>query len=634
MKRSPSPRETIAIHLPIRSRHFQRRRQRPCSPGKGGQSPRFGFGNLCAFVLALVLLLPPAGNAKDQMFPKKGWREKTNPFASPQAKVGGEFRIFAGQSPKSLNAYLDNNSFTAEVFGAMYETLLDMDPITLEYVPGLANRWSISADKKTFTFWIDPTARWSDGRPITAADVLWTYQAIMNPKNMTGPHKLAMERFQPPVIVNQHCIRFTAKEVHWRNLGAAGGFQILPRHVFAGRDFNKINFDFPVVSGPYRLGVFKENQYVTLVRRPDWWRRNRPENRFTGNFATLRFLFFAERENAFEAFKKGMLDLFPVYTARLWIKETRGEKFRKNWIVRQKVFNHKPIGFQGFAMNMRRAPFNDLRVRKAMAHLVDRARMNRLLMYNQYFLHRSYYEDLYDKTHPCPNPLYRFDKKAARKLLAEAGYRLNPKTGLLEKNGAPLEFRFLTRSAATDRFLAIFSQDLRDVGVRLIIDRKDWAAWARDMDDFNYQMTWAAWGAGVFKDPEPMWSSKEATRKGGSNITGFSDPRVDALIEKQKTLFDVAARHAICREIDQIVYRQVPYVLLWNLNYTRLLYWNKFGTPATVLTKYGDESDAYWYWWYDEDSAADLHDAIQENFPLPRRPARIDFDAVFSGKNH
>jgi len=375
-----------------------------------------------------------------QTFPKPGWKDRPPPLASPDAVVGGEIRIFAGQSPKSLNYYLDNNSFTSEVFGAMYETLLDMDSINLEYVPALAERWSISDDKKTFTFWIDPKARWSDGRPVTAADVLWTFQAIMNPKNMTGAHKVALERFQPPEVLDERCIRFTAKEVHWRNLGAAGGFQILPKHVFAGRDFNKINFDFPVVSGPYRLGVFKENEYVTLVRRDNWWKRDTPGVRHTGNFRTLRFVFFAERENAFEAFKKGLLDLFPVYTARLWIKETTGEKFRKNWIVRQKVYNHKPIGFQGFAMNMRRPPFNDLRVRKAMAHLVDRAKMNRLLMYNQYFLHRSYYEDLYDKQHPCPNPLIRFDKKAARVLLAQAGYRLNPKTGCWKKTAARSSF--------------------------------------------------------------------------------------------------------------------------------------------------------------------------------------------------
>ncbi len=574
-----------------------------------------------------------AGGA-DTDYPDSRWEDRPNPIASPDAVVGGEISIFAGQWPKSFNYYLDNNVFSAEVFGAMFETLLATDPVDpARYVPGLACRWRISADKRTFTFWIDPTARWSDGRPVTARDVQWTFAAIMDPKNMTGPHKVALERFRPPTLVDRLCIRFTAKEVHWRNLMAVGGLQILPAHAFAGRDFNKINFSFPVVSGPYRLGEIREGVFVTLVRRADWWHRHAPSARRTGNFQTLRFRFYAERENAFEAFKKGQIDLFPVYTARLWINQTRGDKFTRNWIVRQKVYNHKPIGFQGFAMNMRRPPFDDLRVRKAMAHLVDRPRMNRLLMYNQYFLHRSYYEDLYSKDHPCPNPVVQFDKITARRLLSEAGWRANPQTGLLEKNGHVFEFKFLTRSASTDRFLGIFAEDLKDVGIKLIIDRKDWAAWARDMDQFNFDMTWAAWGAGLFKDPEGMWSSKEADRKGGSNITGFKDPEVDRLIEEQKSIFDLNRRNEICRRIDQIVVHRFPYVLLWNLNYTRLLYWNKFGTPDTVLSKYGDESSAYWYWWYDEDSAADLEDAVDTGTSLPRRPETVVFDDVFRPAN-
>ncbi len=579
-------------------------------------------------ILCLILLIaaPVAG---DEMFPSKDWADKPNPLASPYAEPGGELSIFAGQYPKSLNYYLDNNVLSAEIFGAMYETLLSMNPITLEYEPGLAAKWSISNDKKIFTFYIDPKAGWSDGTPVTADDVKWTYDAIMNPKNLTGPHKLDMERFYPPVVVNNHTIRFTAKDVHWKNLGAVGGFQILCKHSMADKDFNKINFTFPVVSGPYKLGKINEGIFITLERRSDWWNINSLRSRGTGNFQTMGFRFFAERENAFEAFKKGLIDLFPIYTARLWVNETGGEKFLKNWIVKQKIFNRNPIGFQGFAMNMRRPPFDDIRVRKAMALLLDRRKMNGTLMYNQYFLHRSYYEDLYSKTNPCPNPLIEMNPKKARALLKQAGWNANPKTGWLEKRGKRFSFKFLTRSSSAEKFLAIFAEDLKDTGIELIIDKKDWAAWARDMDEFNFQMTWAAWSSGIFKDPEGMWSSKEADRKGGSNITGFKNTVVDDLIKKQKSIFNVNRRNKIYRQIDQIVYKACPYVLLWNINYVRLLYWNKFGTPPTVLSKYGDERSAYWYWWLDQDSQADLKDAMEYKTMLPQKPFSIHFDDIF-----
>jgi microcin C transport system substrate-binding protein len=250
-------------------------------------------------------------------------------------------------------------------------------------------------------------------------------------------------------------------------------------------------------------------------------------------------------------------------------------------------------------------------------------------MYNQYFLHRSYYEDLYSKKIPCHNSLIEMNLQKARKLLLEAGWVANPKSGYLEKNGKRFRFNFLTRSASSEKFLTIYSEDLKDVGIELIINKKDWAAWARDMDEFNYEMTWAAWGAGVFKDPEGMWSSKEADRRGGSNITGFKDPTVDRMIEEQKQIFDVQQRNNIYRKMDQIIYQKYPYVLLWNINYTRLLYWNKFGMPDTVLSKYGNESSAYSYWWIDEDSLADLEDAVSSKLLLSQKQPSIYFDDVF-----
>lgn len=580
-------------------------------------------------VIITIVLLLFSTVAVAETFPKSGWSKKKDPLAGPDARVGGELSVFLAQYPKSLNYYLDVSTQSAQIFGMLFETLLTMNPITLDYEPSLADSWTLSQDKRTFTFYLNKNARWSDGSSLTAHDVKWTYDAIMNPKHLTGPHKIDMERFEPPELLDDYTIRFKAKNVHWKNLGAIGSFFILSKNAYQDKDFNKINFEFPVVSGSYEMGRINEGVFVTVNRRRNWWKINDPRSMGTGNFQTIKFKFYAERENAFEAFKKGKIDLFPIYTSRLWVNETKGEKFSNHWIVKQKVLNHNPIGFQGFAMNMRRPPFNDIRVRKAVALLLDRRKMNATLMYNQYFLHRSYYEDLYSKKIPNPNPLIEMNRLKARELLLNAGWVVNPESGYLNKDGNRFRFKFLTRSASAEKFLTIYAEDLKDVGIELIIDKKDWAAWARDMDEFNYEMTWAAWGAGVFKDPESMWSSKEADRRGGSNITGFKDPVVDRMIEEQKRIFNVRSRNDIYRKIDRIIYQNYPYVLLWNINYTRLLYWNKFGMPDTVLSKYGDESSAYRYWWIDEDSLADLEDAVSRKLPLPQKPPSINFDDVF-----
>ena len=559
------------------------------------------------------------------------WQDHVDPLASPDAVPGGKITYAASSPPKSLNPYLDNNVFSYQVFGSLYETLLGSDPLTADYAPGLARRWEISNDKKQFTFYIDPIARWSDGQPVTAEDVLWTFNAIMAPASQTGPAKVALRTFTatPPEVLDRLTIRFTASDVHWRNLGAAGGFEILPKHVFEGKDFNKINNEFPVVSGPYRIAEHREGISLTLRRRPDWWARARSATRGTYNFDTVVYRFFAEQDNAFEAFLAGEVDVFPVYRAAIWTGKTTGVKFDSNWIVKRQIRNHHPIGFQGFAMNLRRKPFNDIRVRKALALLLDRKRMNETLMANQYFLHRSYYEGLYDLSNVCSNVTFDFNPDEARRLLDEAGWKTDPATGMRKKNGKPLSFTFLTRDESSDKFLALYEEDLRKAGVEMKIERKDWAAWTRDMEEYRFDMTWAAWSSGLYPDPESMWSSIEAGKPGGNNITGFSNAIVDELIKMQESIFNVRERNAICRRIDTILAEQVPYILLWNVDSVRLLYWDKFGTPPTVLSKFGDERSLLVYWWYDADNADDLREVMQSGEALPPRPDIVDFDESF-----
>lgn len=568
------------------------------------------------------------GISAETPFPPATWQDTPDPIASPYARPGGVLRMAAFQPPKSLNAYIDNNTYTRQIFGLLYETLLWSDPITTEFTPGLARRWSISDDKLTYTFELDPAARWSDGQPVTTEDVKWTFDQVMAPSNTTGSAKVALGVFSSPVIVNARTIRFTAKEAHWRNLLALGTFEIMPKHAYAQQNFNRLDMDNPVVSGPYTLQGIQEHVELRLARRHDWWAQKRPSMRNTLNFETLIFRYYSDNENAFEAFKKGLVDVFAIYSARIWANETIGEKFDKNWIVKRCVRNANPIGFQGFAMNMRRPPFDDLRVRKAIAHLVDRETMNRTMMFNAYFLHRSYFEDLYDSKHPCTNMLYTFDLRRAKDLLKEAGYQLNPKTGILEKAGKPLTFKFLTRDGSTEKFLALCNAAFRQAGIQMTIERKDFAAWMRDMDAYNFDMTWANWAGTLYRDPESMWLSTEADRPSGNNITGFKDPRVDTLIERQKTCYSNAERNTICREIDSYLTAAVPYVLLWNIDVSRILYWDKFGMPPCVLSKYGDERSLLSYWWYDPETVSELKAAMSTGDIMPPRPITVDFNST------
>ena len=548
-------------------------------------------------------------------YPAADWTERPDPVASPCARRGGTIRLFGGQPPKSFNAYVDNNSYSAMVFDLMYGKLLGMDPATAELVPALARKWSASDDGRAFTFVLDERATWSDGEPVTAEDVKWTFDAVMDPKNDTGPWKSTLSAFESPAVVDNRTIRFCKKGESprdWRDILNCAMFWILPRHACAGRDFNKLNFINATVGGAYRIARAEPQVETELQRHGKWWCQDLPMWRGLYNFDRILIRYYADNENAFEALKKRKIDVYPVYTARLYDQETDGKAFAHNWLLKRRVRNRAPIGFQGFAMNQRRPPFDDVRVRKAMAALIDRETMNRTMMSGAYFMLDSYYTDLYDAAHPCRNEHQAYDPEKAKRLLKEAG---------LEKG---FSFTFLSRSSTEDKFLVMFDHELKKLGVKMSIVRKDFASWMRDMDAFSFDMTWAAWGAGTVKYPELSWSGAEADRRGSNNITGFKSAEVDRLIAAEKGFDKAADRLDAYRKIDALVTADAPYALLWQTDSTRILYWNKFGTPKTVLSPFEREESVLSYWWYDEDRADELNRSMSTDGFLPTVPETVD----------
>jgi microcin C transport system substrate-binding protein len=162
------------------------------------------------------------------------------------------------------------------------------------------------------------------------------------------------------------------------------------------------------------------------------------------------------------------------------------------------------------------------------------------------------------------------------------------------------------------------------------IERTDWAAWSGDMDEKNFDMTVAAWGPSSPKDPKGLWGSAEAERKASINYVGFKNERVDELIEEYYSEFDADKRTVMLREIDAILVKEAPYILSWYNDNVRLLYWNKFGMPPTVLGKFShDEAAALTYWWEDPDRREELEESKELDLALPEEPVELYFDKAF-----
>ncbi|MBN1980150.1 MAG: ABC transporter substrate-binding protein [Chitinivibrionales bacterium] len=546
-----------------------------------------------------------------------------DPIANSGAQKGGSLTIPGGTFPKSLNYYLDNSTLTKSVFDLLFEPLITLHSTKNDAIGVLAKSWSISEDKKTFTFTIDPKAQWSDGKPVTAADVQFFYDVIMDAKNQTPLFRVDLKKLARPEIINEKTIRIKTTESHWYTLWSAGLMRAFPRHLWKEANFNKLNFEFTVVNGPYKIAEIKTNHAVTLHRRTDWWGLDKQYSRYKYNFDTINFKFIDDQNKTLETFRSGMFDFYAIYSAQMWTKQTTFDEIKNGWIVKQNIYNKRPIAFQGFAINLRKSQFQDVRVRRALCHLLNRELMNEKLMFNEYFLLNTYFPDLYPDNKNPDAPFYEYNPTKAAKLLDEAGWKVNAK-GQREKEGTGLRIGFMNTNNDL-RHLNIFIEDLKNVGIEASVEILSQSTLRKRIDSHEFDLHWQNWAAPRLRDPETEWHSSTADKIATDNIPGVKDSVIDSLIQVQRTEMSLEKRNTICRAIDKRLTEVVPYSLLWQTDHTRLLYWNRYGTPTSVLDKFRDEEVITTYWWFDRQRDAKLQEAMKSKTALTLEPNKIQY---------
>lgn len=551
---------------------------------------------------------------------------KGEPFGSLKAVRGGELNLHTSEFPESFNAFVNNSVDAAQVFDLVYESLMELDSNTLEYQAAIAESITVSADKKEFTVKLNSLARWADGKPITADDVKFTYDTIMNPENLTSVMRMYYGRFNAPIILNNSTIKFTTKTVHFKNLEALAALNILPKHIFEGKDFNKaFNMSLPGSSGPYDLSEVKEGRYYVLTRKKDYWGDKLTHRRGTYNFETIRFKVM-NRDVAFEAFKKGEFDVYDEITPKRWVTETNSEHFKKNWIIKQKIYNNAPRGIIGLALNMRKPLLKDIRIRQALAYLLDRKMILKKIRFDEEEPLTTYFPLLYGKGEKV-NTFIGYNPSLARKLVKEAGFNRLGKDGyLINEKGEKLEFTLSYVSEDSEKYLTIFVEACKNAGIKINLERLSWATLIKKMDDYNFDAVTIGWSGQLFIDPEQLWHSKHIGEMGGSNLSGYGNQKVDELIDSLPPIFDAKKRNEIIKQIDSLVFNDAPYVLFWGADYSRLFYKNVFGMPKTVFTKYS--SGIIKYWWIDPLKEKQYTEAVKKKKSLPGKPVEIYYDKL------
>ncbi|MFV0295403.1 MAG: extracellular solute-binding protein, partial [Hyphomicrobiaceae bacterium] len=496
-----------------------------------------------------------------------------------------------------------------------------------------------AADGMSVTFKLRPEARFSDGKPVTAQDVVFTFDILKAEGHPS--YRITLRDVTKAEALDDHTVRFIFQGKLVRDLPlVVGGLSILPKHYYDTHKFAETTLKVPVGSGPYTIADYKQGQHVTYKRRADWWAKDLPVMRGRYNFDELRFEYYRDRTAELESIKSGTIDYREEFTSRDWVTAYNIPAVRNGWLIKVTLPDDTPSGEQGYFMNTRREKFKDIRVRQALGLAFDFEWTNKNFFYNLYTRTESYFENSDMKATGMPGPaelalLDPFRDKVppavfgeaikppvsdgsgtdrkllreAQKLLIAAGWKLDTSgrgpAVLRNAKGEAFEIEFLNTGPTMERILAPYVKNLGLIGIRSTIRTVDSAQYERRVKSWDYDVITSRFTMGLTPGVELFnyWGSESANSEGSRNLSGIKDPVVDALIEKVIVAKSRPQLVAATRAIDRVLRAGYYWVPHWYKASHTIAYWDKFDRPK-VKPKYA--LGVIDTWWYDPAKAEKL----------------------------
>lgn len=454
--------------------------------------------------------------------------------------------------PSSLNPIVSTDAYASEVLEYVYESLLERDYKTLELKPKIAERWEISPNHLSYTFYLRDDVKWHDGKPLTVDDVIYTFDRIRDPKVDAAHARNYFKDVTSVEKVGKNAVRFEYSRPYFRALEICGGMKIIPKHLFDnGEDFNTHSLNRkPIGTGPYKFKEWITGSRIVIEQNEDYW-GDMPK--ITG----MVYKIIPDSTVAFQLLKKGALDLASIRAIQ-WERQTSGERFNQMFEkYRYYVPNTSFIGW-----NMRRPFFTDRRVRLAMTMLVNRKAILEKLLFGQgEIITCGLYKfgPMYDQS---VEPWY-FDPKKAAKLLDEAGWIDHDGDGIRDKDGIKFKFSYLVPAAVrlSQSIGLMLREELEKVGIQMDIRQLEWATMLKLLQERDFDATSLAWSSPLEDDPYQVWHSSQSEK--GSNFVGFENAKADKLIEEVRTEFDPKKRAKLLHEFQRILHEEQPYTFLF-----------------------------------------------------------------------
>ncbi|MBN1969518.1 MAG: hypothetical protein JXR48_06920 [Candidatus Delongbacteria bacterium] len=588
------------------------------------------------------------GNGFEEIADSLGFNTNTDFHidGDPGAIKGGILIDNFGNYPNTLRPYGKDASITGiqMICDYVYETMMEIDYKTMKFIPALATHWKVSDDKMEYYFRLNPKARWSDGKEVTTDDIVKTWELLTDEKIIAPYTNEYFNKFEKPEAVSKYIVKIKAKELNWVLQYSLAAMKILPAHYLSKIDgsgfLEKYQFNMLPGTGPYIIDEERSPRgtQISLRRRSDYWAINERRNIGRFNFDELRNMMIMDEILEKEKFKKGEIDLYGIGRAQWWVNEFDGrdemgetgfDYLDRGLIQKRKSYNFTAQGFGGIVFNMRKPPFDDIRVRQAFIMLWNREQLIEKLFFNEYNVTYSRYPgSIYENPN---NPKWSYNPDKAAKLLDEAGWsKRNEKNIRMNDKGELFEIVFPI-DQSSERYFTPLQEELRKAGIVMNLKITDSNQIIKMDNEHRFTLLERGWAGTMTPNPERMFHSKYADIPNTANTSGMKNGRIDELCEKYFGMFDPQERVKALQEIDSISASYVDWAYKWNAPYAaRMAYWNKFGMPQSFVPYYSTYKNSIsTLWWYDKDKAELIEKAkADKSIILPKGKTDIDYWGV------
>ena len=541
-------------------------------------------------------------------------------FADPAAQKGGMFRTYTTTFPLTLRvvgpdsnnqmrSYLENNQLS----------LVTQHPETGNIIPQMATHWAYGADNKTVYYKLHPDARWSDGKPITADDYLFTLEF------MRSPHIVAPwynNHYSNEIIdvkkYDDFTISITGATVKPKtDLHYYYGIQPIPRHFHILDEQWVKNYNWKIApnSGPYHLTKIKKGKYLEFELKENWWAKDLHYFKHRFNVKRVRIKVIRDDEIAYKHFMKGELDAYSLQLPRFWHERATGDLYDRGLIHKIWFYNDIPRSPFGLYLNQDVDIFANRDARYGFAHAINLEAMIKHVLRGDFerlpSFHVGYGE--YSNTDIIPRA---FDIELANHYLDKAGWRERGPDGIRTQGNQRFSVSISYGSAQHNDKLVFIKEEAKKAGVEIILEQLDGASFFKKLSEKTYQIAFLGFGSGFRPAFWQHFHSENAHKPQTNNMTNTDNPVIDEKIMRYRAAADATLRQQLSRELNQLVHEQGAFVPAYYAPYTRSAYWRWIKLPAFYATKKSSSAIALFgttggLFWIDQQEKDDVLSAIK-----------------------